>query len=80
MRRGERACGRSRVEQRVVERWISGDDEYVRLRSSLIARRRRMAGKGASRAREINDRLEKQGRFFDDSTEIVRADREAGWQ
>jgi hypothetical protein len=31
----------------------------------------------ARRAREIQDRLIKQGRYFPDSTEIIRADRDS---
>jgi hypothetical protein len=33
--------------------------------------------KWARRAREINDRLAAEGRYFGDSTEIIRADRES---
>lgn len=56
--------------------------EYVRLRSGLTARRRKQkpGEDAAARARETKERLRKQGRYFDNSTEIIRADRDAGWQ
>ncbi len=59
-----------------------GEYEYVRLRSGLTARRRKQkpGENAAARAREIQRRLEEQGRYFDDSTKIIRADRDAGWQ
>lgn len=31
----------------------------------------------ARRAREINERLKAEGRYFEDSTEIIRADRDS---
>lgn len=59
-----------------------GEYEYVRLHSGLTARRRKQkpGENAAARAREIRGSLRKQGRFFDDSTEIVRANRDSGWR
>jgi hypothetical protein len=59
-----------------------GEYEYVRLRSGLTARRRKQKpGENAvAQAREFQRRLEKQSSYFDDSTRIIRADRDAGWQ
>jgi hypothetical protein len=50
---------------------------YVTSKHSKSSPRTTVRESSGARARKIKSRLREQGRFFDDSTEIIRRDRES---